>query len=549
MSDPGMPALPQVTYVPPLSAVGGTDATLPVDESAAVGPPKIEGYQVLEKLGQGGMGTVWHAIQLGTRRKVALKLMSAAMFSSERARARFDREVELTARLDHPNIAAVYDSGVDRGIYFYAMERVDGVPLDLYVRSHRMTRRDVIELMRTISAAVHHAHQRGVIHRDLKPGNILIDADGQPHLVDFGLAKTILHEKADGDPAADAELAGTPAYMSPEQAAGNVDKLDTRTDVYSLGVILYRLLLGVSPHDLEGSQTQILQRITDTDPKRPRSIDKTIDKELELILLKAMARNPDDRYPSAGSFTRDLDNYLSGSPLLAHPATFLYLLGKYLVKYRLRVSIATGVVIVLVLMGVFSYVRVREKNEQLTYLIDFLNNLAHQPNSDGVFELILDNTMQRSHADAGSLFVCEGDVLRFEKARNLTFERREGPAAAAKHFSTFTVPISQQSIAGYAAATGDIVNLPDAYNLPPGVPYRFNPEFDRKNDYHSQSILAVPLKDPKGKIVGVLQLINRTDGDRVEPFPAGEVAMIQAMAEQAAIFLRRADLSGAEERQ
>jgi hypothetical protein len=532
-------ALPDLSSVPLDSGV-----VAPIGDEGTSGPPKIEGYEILDKLGQGGMGTVWHAIQLGTRRKVALKLMSATTFANERARARFDREVELTARLDHPNIAAVYDSGLDRGVYFYAMERVDGTPLDVYVESHKMSRRDILELMRMIGAAVFHAHQRGVIHRDLKPGNILIDADGHPHIVDFGLAKTVLHEQGELAISIETDVAGTPAYMAPEQAAGHVDKLDTRTDVYSLGVLLYRLLLGVHPHDLSGTQLEILRRISDTDVKRPRLVDPSIDRDLEAILLKALSHNPDDRYGSAGSFTHDINNYLNGNPLLARPATFSYVLRKQLIKHLPEVCIAAVVLVVLVAMGVYAYVRVTAEREQLLFLMEFENAVSRMPTIHATLREIVIRAMEHSGADAGSLFAREGDHLRFEVARNKTLERREGATAAAQHFTKFTVPISQESIAGYVAATARTVNLPDAYNIPPGVPYRFNPEFDRRNGYHTQSMLAVPLTAPDGTVLGVLQLINRMDSDgTIEPFPPAEEEMIHAMAGRAAVALHYATAS------
>src|SRR5580692_1851958 len=241
-ADSASMALPDITKFDPSS---------PMPAAAEAGAPKIEGYQVLEPLGCGGMGTVWLALQLGTRRKVALKLMSAAVFTSEQARIRFDREVELTARLAHPNIAQVFDSGIDRGIYFYAMECIDGLPLDLYAETQKLSHREILQLMLIVCRAIRHAHQRGVIHRDLKPGNILVDAEGQPHVVDFGLAQTILREPgradglnsgapkegATGQALIDTDVAGTPAFMSPEQASGKFDRLDTRADVFSLGVI------------------------------------------------------------------------------------------------------------------------------------------------------------------------------------------------------------------------------------------------------------------------------------------------------------------------
>jgi serine/threonine protein kinase len=314
---------------------------------APTGAPVIEGYQIIAPIGRGGMGTVWRAVQLRTRRDVALKVMNPGFAASHRARARFDREVELAARLEHPNLARVYDSGADRGAYYYAMELIDGQHMDAHVTAARLDKRQIVELMRTVCRAIQHAHQRGVIHRDLKPGNILVTADGVPHVVDFGLAKMLLDDE-DGDAkrlSRDGDVAGTPAFMSPEQAAGKIGEVDTRSDVYSLGVVLYELLTGRMPHDTTGTSFQVMKRIVEEDVRSPRSISRTIDRELEALLLKALARDPNKRYASAGELANDLDNYLSGDPLTAKKPTTVYFLLKKIRKNRVPLGIAAAAVL------------------------------------------------------------------------------------------------------------------------------------------------------------------------------------------------------------
>jgi tetratricopeptide (TPR) repeat protein len=319
----------------------------PPAQSEAV--PQIEGYRIIGRLGEGGMGTVWRAVQLRTRREVALKLLSSSSFGSERTRLRFDREVELTARLEHPHIARLYDSGCSGGCHFYAMELVDGIHLDEYVARQKLDRRQILQLLRIVCQAVNHAHQRGIIHRDLKPSNILVDRAGQPHIVDFGLARAVL-EQADVAGEAltlDGQMAGTLAFMAPEQAAGQINRLDTRTDVYGLGATMYLLLVGQPAHDQRGPRYQVLKRIADDDVQPPRLLNRQIDVELEAMLLKALERNSDRRYGSAGELAQDISRYLNNEPMEAVPPSSLYKLRKFAGKHHMAMSVTAGVVLLL----------------------------------------------------------------------------------------------------------------------------------------------------------------------------------------------------------
>ena len=291
------------------------------------------------------MGRVFQAVQLSTRRTVALKIMLEGPYTDEKAKRRFEREVQIAASLRHANIAQIYESGLHEGRYWFAMEFVEGVPLDAPELKSRLSHRDRLTLMATICQAVGSAHERMIVHRDLKPTNILISADGQPHILDFGLAKV-------ADPAGGqdmmismaGELMGTPAYMSPEQTERDPSRVDARADVYALGVILYQLLTGEFPYDVRGRLDEVIRNIATTDPTRPSQISRDVDSEAEAIILKAIAKHPDQRYASAGAMGEDLQRLLAGEPIAAKLDSRSYVLSKTVKRNRKRML--AGVVLV-----------------------------------------------------------------------------------------------------------------------------------------------------------------------------------------------------------
>lgn len=282
--------------------------------------PVIEGYGIVDLIGRGGMGAVYEAFQDSTGRRVAVKLMLERAGATEAARRRFEREVELVARLSHPGIVSVLDSGVHRGRYFYVMEYVEGRPLDDAMPPGTCDPRAALAVLAKVARAVEYAHQRGVMHRDLKPGNILVDARGEPRLLDFGLAKAfdpnslIQVRNSISEPG---QVIGTLGYMSPEQARGAVGEVSVRSDVYSLGAIGYEMLCGQLPCAIDGPMAVVFQRIESRDPDRPSSIRKGIDADVDAILLKALEKSPDGRYANAGEFADDLERWLDGRPVRA----------------------------------------------------------------------------------------------------------------------------------------------------------------------------------------------------------------------------------------
>lgn len=324
----------------------------------------IKGYEIIAALGHGGMGDVFKARQLSTDRTVAVKILRENLAGSSRAEFRFTREVELTARLKHPFIASVFDSGLHEGRFYYAMEFIDGEPLSEFVRKQAPPVPDLLRIMADVCQAVHYAHQQGVLHRDLKPSNILITDDGLPHLVDFGVATFINPVDPTHTLTKPGDIVGTIEYMSPEQARGEVDRIDVRSEVYTLGVVLHQLLTGQFPQGETGTEFQTRTAIGKGEIFRPRKHNPAIKEELEAILMKALELEPQRRYPSVDAFEKDLRNYLSGDPVSAKPMTLGYLLKKRVRKYPGRTASIAGVVILLAAVGLYAWLTVTHERDQ-----------------------------------------------------------------------------------------------------------------------------------------------------------------------------------------
>ena len=280
-------------------------------------------YELVEEVGRGGQGVVFRARQKSLNRTVALKVISLGQWASKAHVKRFRREAEAAASLDHPSIVPIYEVGERDGSCYFSMKFVEGGQLDEVSRRTPMSIRHAAELIAKVARTVHYAHEHGILHRDIKPGNILLDDKGEPHLTDFGLARLV---EAESTITRTLEVLGTPSYMAPEQAAGNNTQLTSATDVYGLGAVFYQLLTGQPPF-AGGTTYETIKLLLDTEPRQPRLLNPKIDRDLSTICLKCLEKHPERRYSSALALAEDLECWLKHEPIQAR-RTGLFARGK-----------------------------------------------------------------------------------------------------------------------------------------------------------------------------------------------------------------------------
>src|SRR5256886_2186736 len=273
-------------------------------------------YELLEEIGRGGQGVVYRAHQKSLNRTVALKVIGLGPWTTEAHFKRFRGKAEAAASLEHPCIVPIYEVGERDAQCYFSMKFIEGGQLDEVVKRTPMSIARAVELIAKVARTVHYAHEHGILHRDIKPGNILLDAKGEPLLTDFGLARLV---EAESTITGTLEVMGTPSYMAPEQAAGETRKLTSATDVYGLGAVLYQLLTGHPPF-AGGTTYETIKLLLETEPRPPRQLNPKIDRDLSTICLKCLEKDPKRRYSSALALAEDLEHWLKHEPIRAHRA-------------------------------------------------------------------------------------------------------------------------------------------------------------------------------------------------------------------------------------
>lgn len=330
----------------------------------------VGSYELKKEVGRGGQGVVYLAYQRGTNRQIALKRLLAGRFATETTRRRFEREIETLASLKHPSIVTAFSVDVVDEIPFLAMEWIEGVPITTWAACRNKGLPDIramVHLFLKVCDAIGHAHVHGVIHRDLKPSNILVDAASEPHVLDFGLAKLVGENAGRDSSTTNTErFIGTLAYASPEHLRRTSRDVDVRSDIYSLGVVFYEMLTGHLPYNVDSGLAETAQAIEHVEPARPSVCNRAIDRDLESITFKLLAKDKGSRYQSIDALCADLHGYLSGEPVSARMTGIVTLLLKTVRRHRLACGFAAAIFLLVAAFGVpmsSMYVRARDAEE------------------------------------------------------------------------------------------------------------------------------------------------------------------------------------------
>jgi len=384
-------------------------------------PDMFPGYTIVTNVGHGGQGRVYEAIDNSTQRRVAIKVLRSGPFGGEAERGRFEREIEILAQLQHPNIVTIHSSGTVALQRYFVMDFIEGQPLDEYLTGTHLSIDQTLNVFLRICEAVHAAHLRGIVHRDLKPTNIQIDDLGEPYVLDFGLAKAVPGRSGDTpgswDATVDGQFVGSLPWAAPEQVMNESDAMDLRTDVYGLGLLLYFMLTRSLPYERGANLRDMTDRILLSNPVRPSTLRRDVDDELDTIVLMCLQKDPGRRYQIAGELARDLRRYRAGEPIEAKRDNARYVLAKTLRRHRGLATLAAAFVLVSLGYGVtisVLYQRATESErlaeqraadvseqyaitqEAIGFLVDEVSNkLKQTPGNTRVRHDILDGAFER----------------------------------------------------------------------------------------------------------------------------------------------------------
>src|SRR5262245_32477517 len=384
-------------------------------------------YELLEEIGRGAQGVVYRARQKSLNRVVALKIIGLGHWATKAHVKRFRLEAEAAARLDHPFIVPIHEIGQSNGSCYFSMQLVEGGQLDQVIKREPMPSRPAAELIAKLARTVHHGHQRGILHRDIKPGNILLDAKGDPHLTDFGLARLL---EAESSVTRTTEALGTPSYMAPEQARGDNTQLSSATDVYGLGGVLYQLLTGRPPF-LGETTYETIRLVLDTDPRQPRLLNPKVDRDLSTICLKCLEKDPKQRYASALAFAEDLEHWLRHEPTQARRAGVLIRANKWIRRKPLAAALIVSLAALAAIISWNIWKSQFGKSPAITGIAVLpFENLSNDNKDASLADGIQDDILTKLAKIADLKVISRTSVMQFRGKRNT---REIGDALRVSH--------------------------------------------------------------------------------------------------------------------
>jgi len=373
-------------------------------------------YELLEEMGRGGQGIVYRARQKSLNRTVALKIVGLGPWATERHLKRFHLEAEAAASLDHPCIVPIYEIGERDGSCYFSMKLIEGGPLNEVAGREQMSPRRGAEIIARLARTLHYAHQRGVLHRDIKPGNILIDAKGDPHLTDFGLARLVEREST---VTRTTEALGTPSYMAPEQAKGNNTQLTSATDVYGLGAVLYHLLTGHPPF-AGGTSYETIRSLLESEPRHPRLWNPKLDRDLATICLKCLEKDPQRRYSSALDLAEDLERWLKHEPIQARHTRMLARGRKWVRRNPAVAGLLASLVALATAIGVIVWKSELFRPPPATGIAVLpFENLSPEKEDGSLADGIQDDILTKLAKVAGLKVISRTSVMEYRGKRNI----------------------------------------------------------------------------------------------------------------------------------